>query len=154
MREIMDRQLGRVRRGWRRLIGEDRSSLLVQRMRKISYTIIIVLDRSGCGVSDITNLTHGMMMTLPIQLVTNALSAPLLIAKSIQHVHFRIQGLQLDETRSDHYCVCGGKHLYCSLLGQRRQEFGWTRYISSDANTYSYVAHIDERSRKLCEGNI
>jgi hypothetical protein len=65
MRGIMGRQSGRVRRGWRRLIVEGGNSFLVQRMRNINCTVIKALDRNDCGVSDITNLTHGMMMTLP-----------------------------------------------------------------------------------------
>jgi hypothetical protein len=81
MRGIMDRRLGRVRRGWRRLRVERRILFFTERTRKAKSSVMRVLGRHGYGVSDVTNLTHGMMMTLPTQPVTYALSAPLLTAK-------------------------------------------------------------------------
>jgi hypothetical protein len=105
MRGIMGRRLGRVGRGWRRQgEGVNHFSFGWQSEYEKSVALLELLLRKGCGVSDITHLTHGMRLILPTPLIIHAISSRT-SHRVTRYMHSHFQVLQLCETTSGHYCV-------------------------------------------------
>jgi hypothetical protein len=93
MRGIMGRRLGRVGRGWRRQgEGVNHFSFGRQSEYEKSVALLELLLRKGCGVSDITNLTHGMRLILPTPLITHATFSRT-SRRATTYIYFHVRGL-------------------------------------------------------------